>query len=90
MFDMTLEILETNVACKNSISMSILQIGELTTHLSKTFLDSNTKVPWAKMKKMRNIAAHRYGEFNVGILYDTIIYGIPELKRYCLELLAER
>jgi len=89
MFNATLETLKTNLACKNSISMSILQIGELTTHLSKTFIDNNTKVPWAKMKKMRNIAAHHYGEFNLNILYDTIILGVPELKKYCLELLAE-
>jgi len=39
---------------------------------------------------MGNIAAHRYGEFDLNILYDTIMIGVPELKKYCLELLAEK
>jgi len=38
-------------------------------------------------KKMRNIAAHHYGKFNMEILYDTITNDIPQLKKYCLELL---
>jgi len=39
------------------------------------------------MKKMRNIAAHRYGTFDLDILYSTIMSDIPKLKEYCLELL---
>ena len=88
MFDTTFETLKTNVAYKNSCAMSILQIGELTTHFSKDFLNNNKKVPWGRMKKMRNIAAHHYGEFDLNILYDTIMNDIPELKEYCLELLS--
>jgi uncharacterized protein with HEPN domain len=90
MFDATLETLKANVAFKHSSAMCILQIGELTTHFSKEFLESNKRVPWANMRKMRNIAAHHYGEFDLDVLHDTIMNDIPELKRYCLELLAEK
>jgi len=88
MFDTTFETLKTNVAYRNSSAMCILQIGELTTHFSRDFLDNNKKVPWGRMKKMRNIAAHHYGEFDLSILHYTIMNDIPELKEYCLELLG--
>jgi uncharacterized protein with HEPN domain len=58
MFGDSLDTLKTNAIYKNAVSMCVLQIGELTTHLSKDFLATNTKVPWASIKKMRNIAAH--------------------------------
>ncbi|WP_461252389.1 HepT-like ribonuclease domain-containing protein, partial [Treponema sp. R8-4-B8] len=53
--------LTENIAFKNAVAMCILQIGELTTHFSKDFLEHNKKVPWGNMKRMRNIAAHHYG-----------------------------
>jgi uncharacterized protein with HEPN domain len=90
MFDDTLETLKANRVYKNAVSMCILQIGELTTHFTKEFLGANTKVQWADIKKMRNIAAHHYGKFNIEVLHRTIINRVPELKEYCLELLAEK
>jgi uncharacterized protein with HEPN domain len=90
MFDDTLETLRANCVYKNAVSMCILQIGELTTHITKEFLAANTKVPWVDIKKMRNIAAHHYGKFDMEVLYHTIISRIPELNEYCLELLAEK
>jgi uncharacterized protein with HEPN domain len=90
MFDDTLETLKTNCVYKNAVSMCILQIGELTTHFTKEFLATNTLVPWADIKKMRNIAAHHYGKFDAEVLHRTIINRIPELSEYCLELLTEK
>ncbi|GBU21860.1 hypothetical protein R80B4_01762 [Fibrobacteres bacterium R8-0-B4] len=89
MFDDTLETLMANSVYKNAVSMCILQIGELTTHFSKEFLAANTKVPWVDIKKMRNIAAHHYGKFDMEVLYRTIINKIPELNEYCFELLND-
>jgi uncharacterized protein with HEPN domain len=87
MFDDTLETLKTNIVYKNAASMCILQIGELTTHLSKEFLAANTRIPWASIRKMRNIAAHHYGKFSMQKLHETITEDIPELKKYCQQLL---
>jgi len=88
MFDDTLETLETNVVYKNAVSMCVLQIGELITHLSKEFLAANTRVPWASIKRMRNIAAHHYGKFSIKILHGTITESVPELREYCQKLLC--
>jgi len=89
MFDNTLETLKANHVYKNAVSMCILQIGELTTHFTKEFLAENTNIPWTDIKKMRNIAAHHYGKFNMEMLHRTIINRVPELKENCLKLLAE-
>lgn len=90
MFDNTLETLKTNATYKNAVSMCVLQIGELITHFTKDFLDTHTQIPWARIKRMRNIAAHHYGKFDLGILHGTITESVPELKKYCLELLKEK
>jgi uncharacterized protein with HEPN domain len=90
MFDETMETLKANHVYKNSVSMCVLQIGELVTHFSKDFLTANTMVPWADIKKMRNIAAHHYKKFSMERLHKTIITRVPELKDYCLELLAQK
>ena len=88
MFGDTLDALRSNVVYKNAVSMCVLQIGELTTHFSKEFLAANTQVPWASIKKMRNIAAHHYGKFSVEILHGTVTESIPKIKEYCQTLLA--
>jgi len=87
-FDDSLETLKTNIIYKNAVSMCILQIGELTTHLSKEFLAANTQIPWTSIRRMRNIAAHHYGKFSMEMLHGTIMESVPELKEYCQKLLG--
>ena len=68
---------------KNAVAMCILQIGELTTHLSEEYKTTYSAQPWQDINGMRNIAAHHYGKFDVEILWNTISGKIPELKAYC-------
>jgi uncharacterized protein with HEPN domain len=86
-FGDSLETLTADVIYKHAVSMCVLQIGELTTHLSKEFLAANTKIPWTSIRKMRNIAAHHYGKFSIQKLHETITEDIPELREYCQKLL---
>jgi len=85
----SLEVLENKSGYKNSTSMCILQIGELTTHLTEDFKNTYNKVPWQDIKKMRNIAAHNYGEFDTKRLWDSIIYDIPALREYCEKIIEQ-
>ena len=86
-FDDKLETLKANHIYKNAASMCVLQIGELTTHLSKDFVGKNTEIPWSNIKRMRDIAAHHYGKFSMEKLHETIMFDIPALKVYCQNLL---
>jgi len=86
-FGNSIEVLKSKSSYKNAVAMCILQIGELTTHLSDDFKTNYTDMPWKDIKKMRNIAAHRYGTIDIDILWDTVENDIPALRNYCNEII---
>jgi uncharacterized protein with HEPN domain len=72
---------------KNATALCVLQIGELTTHLSDEFKQTYTKMPWTQIKALRNVVVHNYGKIDDESLWETITIDIPELKKYCLRIL---
>ena len=73
---------------QNAVSMCILQIGELVGHLSETFRDANTDIPWHKIRGMRNYVAHEYGSIDLDIVWYASTVSIPELKQFCTEYIS--
>ena len=72
-----------------AVSMALLQIGELSIKLTDGFIEENdSKMPWKDIKNMRNRFAHRYGEMDKEIIWDTVKNSIPELKTFCEKILA--
>ena len=86
-FGNSLKALQSNAVYRNAVAMCILQIGELSSHFSDGFKEKYNRMPWHKIKGMRNIAAHHYGKFDSEILFATITERIPELRDYCEEVL---
>ncbi|MCL2354341.1 MAG: DUF86 domain-containing protein [Oscillospiraceae bacterium] len=82
-FGNNFEILDSKSVYKNSVAMCILQIGELTTHLSEEFKVKYNEMPWRDIKDMRNIVVHKYGALDTEILWDTMENDIPNLREYC-------
>lgn len=83
-FGNTFEIFDSDPAFKNSISMYLMQIGELSNKLSKEFRESTAKeVPWEKMYGMRNHVAHGYGDMSFDVVWETAFYDIPKLREFC-------
>lgn len=82
-FSATRESFAADHVVKNAVAMCILQIGELSGRLTDAFKETHKDVPWREIKAMRNIAAHNYGEMDIDILWETALYDIPELKKYC-------
>ena len=83
-FGDTFEAFEAKRAFRNSVSMSILQIGELSNKLSKEFKDSTREeVPWRKIYNMRNHFAHGYGSMDEEMIWNTAISDVPSLKNFC-------
>jgi uncharacterized protein with HEPN domain len=83
----TLDALVASTTYKNAVAMCLLQIGEMATHLTEDFRDLYSAMPWQDIKGMRNIAAHRYGSFDLKILHKTVSERIPELRKYCENIL---
>lgn len=75
---------------RNSITMPILQIGELSKMLSAEFLYKYTKIPWKMIMRMRDIVAHHYGSLDYEIVWNTSISDIPTLYLEIEEILKNK
>ena len=64
---------------RNSITMPILQIGELAKLLSEEFLNEYSKIPWKMIMRMRDIVAHHYASLDYEIVWNTSVSDIPQL-----------
>jgi uncharacterized protein with HEPN domain len=81
-------IFSRNLIYKNSMSMSILQIGELANSLSTDFKEQTTEqIPWRNIINMRNRFAHGYLSMDMEIVWNTAINDIPKLQTFCNEIL---
>ena len=68
-----------DVKTQKAVVMSLINIGELSKSFTDDFMNSNTKIPWKKIQAMRNIAAHKYENVDMQIVWDTIQISIKEL-----------
>ena len=77
-----------NIHYANSVSMSLMQIGELSASLSDEFKDrTRQQVMWAPMKAMRNMFANAYASMNKEVVWETAIKDIPVLLHFCDDVL---
>ena len=75
---------ETNNIFRDSVSMKIFQIGELTKELDrvdKKYIEETKKyIPWKSIIRMRERFAHHYGEMDLKMIFNTAVNDIPVLK----------
>lgn len=81
------ELFANDAIYRNAAALCILQIGELVGKLSDDFRAAHPGVPWRQIKAMRNIVAHSYGSVDPETTWEIITEDIPDLKRYCLEII---
>lgn len=83
-FGNSYEAFVSDAAFHDSVSMNILQIGELSNKLSNEFKDSTKpRVPWKQIYDMRNRFAHGYGVMDSKIIWEVATENIPDLKKFC-------
>ena len=73
---------------RNSITMPILQIGELAKRLSDEFLAEYKEVPWREIRGIRDIFAHHYGSVDFNLVWQTShsdISALTELLQKAVE-----
>lgn len=81
---------DEDVDYRNSICMSLLQIGELAGHLSEKFREDTKKiVHWPAVKGMRNVFAHDYGAIDYDRVWDTVKEDIPTLLAFCRKIIKD-
>ena len=72
-----------------TVSLCVLQIGELVGKLTDSFTKAHPSIPWQSIKDMRNIVAHEYERFDYEILWATMQEDIPMLREYCQKALGQ-
>ena len=86
-FGRSFEAFRSNSVYRNAVSLCLMQIGELSNHLSEDFKDSHPSIPWYQIRGMRNVVAHEYGTIDVGIVWETATEDILVIRSFCRELL---
>lgn len=88
-FGNNLTCFSNDIDYRNSVCMSILQIGELTESLSDEFRRATKEIIyWPSVKGMRNVFAHKYGEADYGKIWETVMEDIPMLHEFCQEIIT--
>lgn len=83
-FGRDFETFEKDNDFRDSVSMNLLQIGELAKKLSLDFRNSTeAEMEWKAIVGMRNLFAHDYGSMDIERIWETALYDIPKLKEYC-------
>ena len=89
-FGDSLDVFSKDVDFYNSISMSIMQIGELASGLSDEFKDeTRTQMPWGLMRGMRNHFAHGYATMEKSDIWETATKDIPNLLSFCNRVIKD-
>ncbi len=73
------EEFRSNKVLRYAIERQMLVIGEAAGHVSSTFRDAHSEIPWHSIIAQRNILAHEYGEILVERIWRVASERIPEL-----------
>ena len=81
------EIFFSDLDYRNSVSMSIMQIGELSVGLSEDFKTATQdQMQWGLIRGMRNMFAHTYAKMDKTIVWDVATKDIPGLLHFCKKI----
>jgi uncharacterized protein with HEPN domain len=75
---------------KRAITMSLINIGELTNAITDDFKDANPNIKWRQIRRTRDKIAHHYIELDHRITWETASSSVPELKEQIETLLSAK
>jgi len=78
-----------DIKTRKAVTMSLLNIGELASHLPVEFTGAHSELPWRDMVNMRNFAAHGYHVMNLDVIWETVQVSLPELLTFLQKQLAD-
>ena len=74
---------------QHAVAMCVLEIGELSKHLSDRFMQEHSEMPWRSICRMRDLYAHHYHRSDPHQLWSTATIDLPALKGFCDKLNIE-
>ena len=89
-FGNSYEVFTNDIHFLNSVSMSIMQIGELSVGITDEFKEATrTQIQWGLMRGMRNHFAHGYATMEKSDIWETATKDIPNLLNFCERVISE-
>ena len=79
--DNTKEQFEKDKIVAGGLLFYLIQLTENTKRISDEYKKKNLTVPWNQIIGLRNRIVHDYGNVDVSVVYNTLIYDIPYLKK---------
>jgi len=80
------EIFETDTEYQLSISMCLIQIGELSNNLTNDFQKKYSEIPWNHLRCFRNRLAHQYGSIDTELSYYISTVDIKDIYQKICQL----
>jgi len=66
---------------QRAVTMTLINIGELSKAYTDDFLYSKKNIPWKAIQATRNVAAHNYEVVDMSIVWDTVKVSLPVLQK---------
>ena len=82
-FGKTYEAFCDSSVYRNAVSMCLMQIGELSNHLSEDFKSDHPSIPWNQIRGMRNVVAHEYGRIDTAIVWEAATDDVAVIRDFC-------
>ena len=87
-----IEAFRQNPLVQDGVVRNIEIIGEAANHIARMapdFIAQHPKLPWRKMRNMRNIVIHAYFNVDLTIVWGTVQEDLPPLKQQIDQLLSQ-
>ena len=89
-FGREFETFDSDAVFQDSCALCLVQVGEAVNRLSQEFKERHPEIEWQRIYGMRCHIVHGYEMFDAEIAWDAIENGIPPLRAFCDEWLAQR
>ena len=74
---------------RRAVERCVEIIGEAAGHVSSSFRDAHTEIPWRSLAAQRNVLAHQYGDIRIDAIWRVATLRVPELLLLLRPLLRD-
>ena len=74
----------------DAVKYQLIAIGEAVGEVSQASRDSQSSIPWSRIKGMRNLLTHRHHDIDRSIVWQVVDSHLAQLETAVRELLADQ